>query len=176
MRCVIFYRLKANIIFGLSVPARVALAPVFELSIVSHETSFLPIQSPLSARTCRHGRHGTTSGLHLLGASRVFTRDTPVGEPILLSCASFPLSLLSMVMTKTPSSPPLILVAFTALTTTMGPPRRRPHGCRRNRCSSHGGGVTPRCRPSNPGNADGSSGLYLRGQAATNPGVSILRS
>ena len=36
--------------------------------------------------------------------------------------------------------------------------------------------MTPRCRTSDPGDAYGSLAIYLRGQAATNPGVSIFRS
>ena len=109
-------------------------------------------------------------------ARRGCSRDTPVGSPIVLSRASFSLSLFSMSLTKMPSPLSLLLLALTAPTTTMGPTRCRQRSCRRHRCSSHGGDVTPRCRTSNSDDAYGSLELYLRGQAATNPEVSIFRS
>ena len=121
-------------------------------------------------------RYGTTSGPFYLVRHGCLPVTPRWGNPSLLLGSFFSLSSPSMSLTKMLPPPLLITVALTAPTTTMGPPRCRPPGCRRHRCSSHGGGVTARCRPANPGNADGSLGLYLRGQAVTSPRVSISRS
>ena len=94
----------------------------------------------------------------------LLTRDTPVEQPILViwSCAS--LSLYSAKMLSHSSLPPM------ALTVPATP--RRAHQCRRHRCPWDGGDVTSRCRTTEPGDASGTSALYLGGQINANPRVS----
>ena len=70
-----------------------------------------------------------------------------------------------------PSHSPMLSMAFTVPATTMRRHCCRPRGCRRRRCSWHGGDVTSRCRAYDPGEASGSSTLYLGGQTLTNPRV-----